>query len=145
ARLTFTLPTDGAYVIEARAFSHSTGDHSLSLAEIEPDQPPRPLDFRAVLEGAIGEGDPRDGEDRAFDAYSFAGREGQRVQAIMRSGDFDTYLQLGGVDGEFTALASDDDGLGEGTDSRLNFTLPYDGTYVLRAMTYGRDEEGLYS
>ena len=38
------------------------------------------------------------------------------------------------ADGEFEALASDDDGLAEGTDSRLNFTLPSDGNYVVRAM-----------
>ncbi len=145
SRLIFTLPADGAYVIEARAFSEATGDYSLSLAEMEPEQPPQPLAFGATLEGEIGEGDSRDDEDRAFDGYSFSGREGQRVQAIMRSGDFDTYLQIGSAEGGFAALASDDDGLGEGTDSRLNFILPADGDYVLRAQPLGSDGKGLYS
>ena len=63
----------------------------------------------------------------------------------MRSGDFDTYLQVSASDGEFTALAEDDDGLGEGTDSRLNFTLPATGDYVVRASPLGSEAEGLYS
>lgn len=145
SRLTFTLPADGAYVIEARAFSPSTGAYTLSLVEIEPEAAPAPLAFGTILEGEIGEDDSRDGEGRGFDAYSFSGRQGQRVQAIMRSGDFDTVLRVGRATGEFTALASDDDGLGEGTDSRLNYTLPEDGDYVLRASAYGPEGKGLYS
>lgn len=145
SRLIFTLPADGAYVIEARAFSSATGDYSLSIAEMEPERAPEPLAFGTTLEGEIGEGDPRDAEDRGFDGYSFSGREGQRIQAIMRSGDFDTVLRIGRAGGEFSALASDDDGLGEGTDSRLNYTLPEDGDYVLRASAYGPEDEGLYS
>jgi len=145
SRLTFTLPADGAYVVEARPFASGTGDYSLSLAEIEPESPPQPLAFGTTLEGEIGEGDSRDTDDRGFDAYGFSGREGQRIQAIMRSGDFDTYLQVGSAEGEFTTLAADDDGLGEGTDSRLNFTLPADGEYVLRALPLGSDGKGLYS
>jgi hypothetical protein len=67
------------------------------------------------------------------------------VQAIMRSGDFDTYLQIGRAGAEFEALASDDDGLGEGTDSRLSYTLPDDGDYVLRVSPLGSEGEGLYA
>ncbi|WP_374515308.1 PPC domain-containing protein [Brevundimonas sp.] len=145
SRLIFTLPADGAYVIEARAFSSATGDYSLSLAEMEPERAPEPLAFGTTLEGEIGEGDSRDSEDRGYDGYVVTGRQGQRIQAIMRSGDFDTVLRIGRADGEFSALASDDDGLGEGTDSRLSYTLPEDGDYVLRASSYGPEGEGLYS
>ena len=112
---------------------------------MEPDRAPEPIAFGASLQGEIGEGDPRDGEDRGFDAFTFSGEEGQRVRAIMRSGDFDTYLQIGRADGEFSALANDDDGLMEGTDSRLNFTLPETGDYVLRASPLGSDGKGLYA
>ena len=145
SRLVFTLPRTGSYVLEARAFSEATGDYRLTLTEVEPDKPPQPLAFGATLEGEIGDTDSRDSEDRGYDAFVFDGREGQRVRAIMRSGDFDTYLQIGNAAGEFEALASDDDGLGEGTDSRLSFTLPADGRYVLRASPLGADGEGLYS
>ena len=67
------------------------------------------------------------------------------MRAIMRSGDFDTYLQIGAAEGDFSPLAQDDDGLGEGTDSRLNFTLPSDGRYVLRASPLGSEGKGLYA
>ena len=145
SRLIFTLPSDGVYLIEARAFSSGTGAYRLSVEEMAPEQPPARLGFGPVLEGRIDEDDSRDDDDRGYDAYVFAGQAGQRVQAIMRSGDFDTYLQIGRADGAFSVLASDDDGLGEGTDSRLNFTLPEDGDYVLRASPLGLDGEGLYS
>ena len=145
SRITITLPRTGAYIIEARAFSETIGDYSLSVTEVEPERAPDSIAFGASLEGEIGESDPRDDEDRGYDAFTFSGVEGQRIQAIMRSGDFDTYLQVGKAEGEFSALASDDDGLMEGTDSRLNFTLPDDGAYVLRASPLGSDAKGLYA
>ena len=145
SRLTFTLPSTGDYLIEARAFTEATGAYSLSVSEIEPEKAPEPLPFGSPIQGEIGETDSTDSEDRGFDAFTFQGVAGQRVQAIMRSGDFDTYLQVGRAEAEFEALASDDDGLGEGTDSRLSYTLPEDGAYVLRALPLGSDGKGLYA
>jgi len=145
SRITFTLPRTGSYIVEARAFSDTVGAYSLSVSEIEPERAPDAMAFGATIQGEIGEADPTDGDDRGYDAYTFSGREGQRGQAIMRSGDFDTYLQVGPAGAEFEALASDDDGLGEGTDSRLNFTLPSDGDFVLRSSPLGSDGKGLYS
>ncbi|WP_183251538.1 PPC domain-containing protein [Brevundimonas basaltis] len=145
SRITLTLPRTGAYIVEARAFSDGTGAYSLSVTEVQPDRMPEPIAFGTALQGEIGEADPRDDDDRGFDAFTFSGVQGQRIQAIMRSGDFDTYLQIGKAGGEFSALEDDDDGLMEGTDSRLNFILPEDGEYVLRALPLGSDGEGLYS
>ena len=145
SRLTITLPRDGAYFLEARAFSSSVGRYSLSVAEMEPEKPPEILPFGATIQGEINEADPTDGEERGFYAFSFRGTAGQRVQAIMRSGDFDTYLQIGRAGSSFEALVSDDDGLGEGTDSRLSYTLPEDGDYILRALPWVSEGEGLYS
>ena len=145
SRLTFTLPRTGTYLIEARAFTEATGAYSLSVTEVEPEKAPEPLPFGSTIQGEIEATDPLDNQDRGFDAYTFEGVAGQRIQAIMRSGDFDTYLQIGRAGAEFEVLAFDDDGLGEGFDSRLSFTLPEDGGYVLRALPLGADEEGLYS
>ena len=63
----------------------------------------------------------------------------------MRSGDFDSFVEIGRPGDAWEALAVDDDGLGEGLDSRLNFTLPEDGDYQVRAMPLGTDGKGLYS
>jgi hypothetical protein len=145
SRLTFTLPSTGDYFIEARAFTEATGGYSLSISEVEPEKAPEDLPFGSTIQGEVSETDSADSDDRRFDAYAFRGVAGQRVQAIMRSGDFDTYLQIGRAGAEFEALASDDDGLGEGTDSRLSYTLPEDGDYVLRASPLGSGDDGLYS
>ncbi|WP_292065043.1 PPC domain-containing protein [Brevundimonas sp. UBA7664] len=145
SRLTFTLPSTGDYFIEARAFTEATGGYALSISEVEPEKAPEDLPFGSTIQGEVSETDPADSDDRRFDAYAFRGVAGQRVQAIMRSGDFDTYLQIGRAGAEFEALVSDDDGLGEGTDSRLSYTLPEDGDYVLRASPLGSGDDGLYS
>lgn len=145
SRLTFTLPRTGVYFIEARAFSEAMGPYSLSVTEVEPEKAPEALAFGSPIQGEISDTDARDSEDRGFDAFAFSGVAGQRVQAIMRSGDFDTYLQVGRAGAEFEVLASDDDGLGEGTDSRLSYTLPEDGDYVLRVSPLGSEGKGLYA
>lgn len=146
SRLSFTLPADGDYLIEARSFGgDGMGAYTLMVTETAPERAPEALAFGATVQGEIAADDPKDDDDRGFDPYVFSGVEGQRVQAVMRSGDFDTYLRISSADGEFAELASDDDGLGEGTDSRLNFTLPATGDYVLRASPLGEDSDGLYS
>jgi hypothetical protein len=146
SRLLFTLPADGDYRVEVRAFAPGgVGAYSVSLTEAAPERPAVPLAFGARIEGEIDDSDSRDAENRGYDSYVFSGLEGQRVQAILRSGDFDAFLRIGSAEGEFTDLASDDDGLGEGTDSRLNFSLPADGDYILRVSPLGPDADGLYA
>jgi hypothetical protein len=146
SRLRYTIPADGRYTLEVRAFSgNGEGPYTLTLEQTTPEPAPADLTFGTTLQGEIVEAAPRDGENRAFDAYRLNGEAGNRIQAIMRSGDFDTYLQIGAGGSEFSPLASDDDGLGEGTDSRLNFTLPSSGEFILRASPLYADAFGLYS
>lgn len=146
SRLTTTIPADGQYTLEVRAFTgEGEGTYNLSLEEAPPEPEPMELAFGTTVQGEIVDADPRDGESRGFDAYRFTGEMGNRVQVIMRSGDFDTFLQIGSPEGDFYAMASDDDGLGEGTDSRLNYTLPSSGDFILRASPLYADADGLYS
>lgn len=146
SRLIHILPADGVYQVDVRSFAPGgVGDYQITLTELPPERPAEAIAFGAVVQGEIDDEDPRDSEDRGYDSYAFSGVEGQRVQAIVRSGDFDAFVRVGTADGEFQELASDDDGLAEGTDSRLNFTLPSDGDYVLRVSPLGPDSTGLYS
>jgi len=145
ARLTHTLAEDGDYLIEARAFSSGEGPYTLNIEEIAPPPPPSSIAFGQTVEGELTNSDATDDDGRRYDAFVFSGTEGQRIQAVMRSGDFDAYLQLGENGEEFSEIASDDDGLGQGTDARLIFTLPETGEYVLRARSWSRDAKGLYA
>ena len=145
ARLTHTLAEDGDYLIEARAFSSGEGPYTLNIEEIAPPPPPSAIAFGQTVEGELTDSDAPDDDGRRYDAFVFSGTEGQRIQAVMRSGDFDAYLQLGENGEEFSEIASDDDGLGQGTDARLIFTLPETGEYVLRARSWSRDAKGLYA
>ncbi|SPU46134.1 PPC domain-containing protein [Brevundimonas diminuta] len=145
ARLTHTLAEDGDYLIEARAFSSGEGPYTLNIEEIAPPPPPSAIAFGQTVEGELTNSDATDDDGRRYDAFVFSGTEGQRIQAVMRSGDFDAYLQLGENGDEFSEIASDDDGLGQGTDARLIFTLPETGEYVLRARSWSRDAKGLYA
>src|SRR5690606_23898406 len=113
--------------------------------EAAPEPAPTPLAFGATVSGEITERDPRDDENKGFDAYRFRGEEGRRIQVVVRSGDFDAFVSIGKAEGEYEALASDDDGLGEGTDARLSYTIPETGDYVVRASPLGADGKGLYS
>lgn len=146
SRIARTLDAAGDYIIEARGFSdEAEGDYTLKLTETAPPPPPTAATFGQTVEGEITEEDPQGDDGKRYDAYVFTGTEGQRVQAILRSGDFDAYLEIGKAGDTFEALASDDDGLAEGTDSRLNFTLPSSGDYVVRASPLDSEGKGLYS
>ncbi|CAN5159205.1 hypothetical protein BH10PSE1_BH10PSE1_03070 [soil metagenome] len=145
SRLIATLKDAGEYTLQVRSTGDTTvGAYTLALAEAAPEPEPVALPFATVTQGEIEAGGARDDDGRGYDAYTFTGEAGTRVQVVMRSGDFDTYLQISKA-GTFESLTSDDDGLGEGTDSRLNYILPDAGEYVIRASPLGSEEKGLYS
>lgn len=113
SRIEVVLDQTGDYLIEARSLSgDETGAYTLKIETVAPPPPAQPLAVGATLQGEIGDGDPR-AEGIPYDAYGFSGEAGDRVQVVMRSGDFDTTVQIGAADAsDFTALATDDDGLG---------------------------------
>lgn len=146
SRLFHTFDADGVYTVQVRNYSGSkTGSFSLRLDQAAPLPDPTPLAYNRTVQGELKIDGGRDDEGRIFNAYTFQGTAGNRAQIVMQSGDFDTYLEIGRPDGKFEALASDDDGLGEGTDSRLVYALPETGTYLVRALAYGGGAKGLYS
>ncbi|QTC92980.1 PPC domain-containing protein [Brevundimonas goettingensis] len=146
SRLTTTLKDGGTYTLQVRAIGDTLlGAYTLKLGEAAPAPAAIPLPFGETVQGEITADGARDDDERGYADYSFQGTEGNRVQIVMRSGDFDTYLQIGKPGDSFEALSSDDDGLGEGTDSRLNYILPETGEYVIRASPLGSDAKGLFS
>ena len=146
SRLTTTLKDGGTYTLQVRAIGDTLlGAYTLKLAEAPPPPAAIALPFGETVQGEITDDTARDDDERGYADYSFQGTAGNRVQIVMRSGDFDTFLQIGKPGDDFVALSSDDDGLGEGTDSRLNYILPETGEYVIRASPLGSDAKGLFS
>ena len=95
-----------------------------------------------TIQGELG----RDSEllpadDSYYNAYSFEGREGQRILVEMDSAEFDPYLILLSPQGQ--DIAQDDDG-GGNLNARLSFTLPEDGTYTILANSYSPRETGAF-
>lgn len=124
-----------------------TGAYTLTFAELGGAPAPRggaAIAFGETVHGALVSGDLMAEDDSFYDCFTFSGRAGQRAVVEMRSGEFDTYLALhsGGYCAG-AALATDDDGAG-GTNSRLDFTLPRDGVYTIRANSLGAGETGRY-
>lgn len=108
-------------------------------------QDAQPLRIGADVNGALTDGDAKAADDEyRYDDYRFEARAGQRLEATLRSDPFDAYLEVyaDGAAGE--PLASDDDGLGDGTNARLRFTPEQAGTYVLRARTLSGLDGGDY-
>jgi hypothetical protein len=109
------------------------------------------LQIGGGVEGKLDDHDAVLGADDGqykFEDYQFTARAGQRLEAIMRSDAFDTYLEVfraGQEQADDGAFASDDDGLADGTNSRLRFVAPANGTYTLRARTLSGVEGGDYS
>jgi hypothetical protein len=150
SRLRITLTEDGTYQVRARSYGEgASGAYTISLREVAAPAPARPQAVRMgqSVSGTLAETDAvLEEEDVHYDLYTLTGRRGQRLVVEMRSDSFDTYLDLGRMrDGSWESLRTDDDGMGDGTHSRLRFTLPEDGEYMIRARSLGEGDTGPYT
>lgn len=147
SRLRFTAPQDGEYVVRLSSFGEgSTGAYTIALTELGPIPAPQPVAVGGSIEGVLSDEDPEDEGGYPFDPVGFIARAGDRLEIVGRSSAFDMVMELGqrGGDLGWTQLAYDDDGLGEGTDSRIRFTVPADGDYEVRIRTYDGQSLGSY-
>lgn len=147
SRLIFTAEETGEYELWVMPYDPAgLGSYTLESRALGPSPEPRPIGLGDGVEGRLEEGDGITWEGMNFDGFTFEGVAGQRVRIEMRSQDFDTYLLLGQHTPEgLISIGEDDDGLGEGTDSRLSYTLPEAGTYEVWATSYAAAETGAYS
>ncbi|TVR66013.1 MAG: hypothetical protein EA422_02775 [Gemmatimonadales bacterium] len=152
ARLRFRLDRDGTYLLVVRGWGMDRGRFTLSLAELPPPPPAevrglqvgQPVQGELSLEGSLFETEW--GEEIPFDIWTFEGAAGDVIQVAMDSDDFDAYVELGTLEGDqFTSEASDDDG-GEGSNALLHHRLLRDGTFAIRARSFGSwSAEGRYT
>ncbi len=108
------------------------------------EQPPQPITLNGdPIRGTLSRGDNILTADNSFfDAYSFEGRAGMRVDIQMNGRGLDPYLILIGPDGE--EIGQDDDS-GGSYNARIQAVLPRDGSYLIIANSYGGGESGAYS
>jgi hypothetical protein len=92
---------------------------------------------------SLESGDRVLGDGSYYEVWFFEARAGDRVTIAMRSSAFDTYLAIGRHNGE--QLESNDDAEEGNTNSAISFTAPDNGTYVIRANSFGEGESGSYS
>lgn len=98
-----------------------------------------------ITRGSLSSADPALDNGAYYDEYVFDARRGETVVLLMNSTAFDAYLRLGMArrSGGWRELAYDDDG-GDGRNARLQYVIPDDGTYTVRASSLGRGSTGQY-
>ena len=137
ARIRFQATEAGTYLIVAQSLdAEGKGAFTLQLADAPApaNTDPRAIQLNQPVQGTLAETDAVEDDETYYDSYTIQGRAGQRLQVEMASDSFDTYLNFGRMEnGQFVSKSTDDDGAGEGTNSRMRVTLEEDGAYVIRA------------
>jgi hypothetical protein len=150
SRVRMTLPRSGTYEIRANAlFEGEMGVYTLTLedaGEAPPLAPRGEIGAGQTVSGELDEDDLVADDGSFFEIWTYRGGPGEQIVITLRSGDFDAYLGWGRiVDGRWEELDADDDGAGEGTDSRLEVRLGDDGVYHVRASSLFPDDTGAYT
>lgn len=148
ARILTVLPGTGTYTAAVSAFTQGDagGRYTLSLtgsaAPAEPGRTAR-IAFGQRLAGRLEDGDEAREDGGYQDRWEFEARPDQDVTLELRSGSFDTYVEL--RDQQGNVVAENDDGLGDGTDSFIAAHLTRGGRYRIVVRGYGdRESTGLY-
>jgi hypothetical protein len=153
ARIIFTLPYTGRYRLLANSYKRGqAGRYTIRLASLgmttaASATAPLPGTKGQIMRGQtitsqLSGSDPRLSDGSPYQAWTFVGTAGERIEVDVISADFDAYAII--QDSNGTRLASDDDS-GTGTNARVLFTLPYSGAYRLVANTYRVGGSGSYT
>lgn len=137
---TAVLPVAGTYVVKVGGW-YPSGAYVLSTS-LSRTCPVVSIAFGDLLPGALSVDDcPAPSPAPIFgpsglraDVFEFTGTAGQVVSIEMNSTAFDTYLYLFGPGGDL--LRENDDDLGNGTNSRIEFQLESSGTFHVWATSY---------
>jgi len=147
SQLTISFPEDGTYVVVASSLgAGSTGPYTIRVEE-PTDLREMPTNGRTLSLGETGNGyltsnDQFIEQGRRGQAWALEGVQGETYTIDFRSEDFDCYLYLIGPG--LSEPITDDDGAGN-LDSRITFTFPQNGTYLVIATTLGGVGEGPYT
>ena len=150
ARLRFSAPVAGRYLIRARGFAIDTSGRANLAVQLLP--PPPPLTVGATQRGTLDSTDESSFEGALHDEYALTLTAGQAVRLEMRRTGEQTTLdpvltvhRVGATDMDAPLAFNDDMSPETGLDAGLLFVAPADGTYVVRAGTLGVDQNGAYT
>lgn len=135
SRIMETVTTGGTYSVIATSYQPGeTGAYRLDSTVLDRTM------ANNRQSGTLAEGDEQLSSGEYVDAFEIEGRAGETLDVRLSSSDFDTYLMLRGPDG--SSFDNDDS---DGTNSRLEVTLPASGTYRLMVTSYQPGETGNYA
>ncbi|MGE0158002.1 MAG: caspase family protein [Gemmatimonadales bacterium] len=132
----------GTYSAMASSYSGgATGDYQITLEVLaNGSDEARVLSPGAPASGDLVGSDPTFDDGSHYQAWTLQGQAGDRLTVSLSSDDFDTYVIVRQGD---QVLASNDDS--DGTNSRVEVTLPSTGAYTVVATSYGGGETGRYT
>jgi serine protease Do len=145
ARIVVTLPRSGTYTLLANSYqSNESGSYTLQAVADGNTSSSTGEETDVILQrrGRLNSEDSQLSDGSFYETFSFSGRRGQQVQILLESPDFDAYLILVDKNGE--KIAENDDFRPGNTNSALNVTLPYTGSYRVLVNTYERGDRGRY-
>ncbi|MEX1256265.1 MAG: hypothetical protein WEG36_01485 [Gemmatimonadota bacterium] len=149
ASLRVELSHDGRFGIRARPLSEDAlGAYTLTARPFTPTAAARrPILAGELVTSALTAEDALLDADIHYQEWTYAGSAGERIRISMISTEIDSYLVLGkeSGDGVFEEIVFNDDGPGGTLDSEIDFTLPEDGEYLIRARSYGAGARGSYT
>jgi plastocyanin len=149
ARLKWTPKAAGTYYVVAQSLKDDgLGNFTVRLDTLPPVviTPPKVVTLGETYTGELAETDPAvDEKGSYYDLYRITARKGQRLVIEMKSGELDSYVGIGTMDGDSVKVdETDDDGGGE-KNSRLRYTVKEDGTYIIRAQALEANSTGSYT
>ncbi|HYN45939.1 MAG TPA: PPC domain-containing protein [Allosphingosinicella sp.] len=143
-RLTYAPAQGGDYVLRVVAFSEAGRGAYTARLEALPPLPPGaavPWSMSGVLEDRDGGGDAG-ADGRRYDEFPLRLEAGRRYRLFVESEAFDPVASLLAPGGGDEVARNDDSG---GTlNSRIAFSPPETGDFVLRVSAFGADARGAY-
>lgn len=145
-----TLTASGSYQVGVTSYRPGeVGTYTLALnASTGLDTTPESwiaqgtLELGGIVESGLDNRDSRDARGARVETWELAASEGDLLTITLRSPDFDTWLEVTDNEG-FAAVSDDAPGLG--TNSRVSFVAPHDGSYLVAASAYDPAARGAYN
>ncbi len=145
--LRWSAPSAGTWYLRVSALGEGgTGAYKLTAIDgaTSGNAPPTPITSGASVDGTLELADRYSEEFGYYDDYAYDAMSVHRLRIDLSSEQIDPRVYIGRMEnGAFVTLAENDDG--EGLNSRLRFTLPAPGRYIVRASSSGASQRGPYT